>query len=92
MPKRKTKKHGKLDRTLPEMRPNAAGVDMGATEAVAAVPADRDSESVRTFATFTQDLHALADWLQGCRVNTVAMESTGVYCIPLFQNPGGSRD
>lgn len=85
MPKRKTRKHGKLDRTLPELRPNAAGVDMGATEAVAAVPADRDAESVRTFPTFTQDLHALADWLQSCRVDTVAMESTGVYWIPLFQ-------
>jgi transposase len=67
------------------MRANAAGVDMGAREAVAAVPADRDTESVRTFATFTQDLHALADWLQQCRIDTVAMESTGVYWIPLFQ-------
>ena len=84
MAKRK-RKHGKLDRSLPVMRTNAAGVDMGAMEAVAAVPADRDAESVRTFATFTQDLHALADWLQQCRIDTVAMESTGVYWIPLFQ-------
>ncbi len=85
MAKRKGRKHGKLDRSLPIMRPNAAGIDMGAREAVAAVPADRDSESVRTFATFTQDLHALVDWLQQCRIDTVAMESTGVYWIPLFQ-------
>jgi transposase len=85
MAKRKGRKHGKLDRSLPIMRPNAAGIDMGAREAVAAVPADRDRESVRTFATFTQDLHTLAEWLQECRIDTVAMESTGVYWIPLFQ-------
>jgi transposase len=85
MAKRKKRKHGKLDRTLPTLKPNAAGIDMGATEAVAAVPADRDSESVRTFPTFTEDLHALADWLQRCGIDTVAMESTGVYWIPLFQ-------
>jgi transposase len=74
-----------LDRTLPVMRPNAAGIDIGATEIFVAVPADRDAESVRSFPTFTQDLHALADWLRQCRVDTVAMESTGVYWIPLFQ-------
>src|SRR5262247_812330 len=84
MAKRK-RKQGKLDRTLPTLKPNAAGIDMGATEVVAAVPADRDSESVRTFATFTPDLHALADWLQQCGINSVVMESTGVYWIPLFQ-------
>jgi len=67
------------------MRPNAGGVDIGATEVFVAVPADRDTESVRSFPTFTQDLHLLADWLQQCRVDTVAMESTGVYWIPLFQ-------
>lgn len=67
------------------MRPNAGGIDIGATEVFVAVPADRDTESVRSFPTFTEDLHALADWLQQCRVDTVAMESTGVYWIPLFQ-------
>ena len=67
------------------MRPNAGGVDIGATEIFVAVPADRDTESVRSFPSFTEDLHALADWLQQCRVDTVAMESTSVYWIPLFQ-------
>jgi transposase len=67
------------------MRPNAAGIDIGATEIFVAVPADRDSDSVRSFPSFTEDLHRLADWLQACRVDTVAMESTGVYWIPLFQ-------
>src|SRR5688572_12114895 len=83
--KTKKRKHRKMVRSLPMMRPNAAGIDIGATEILVAVPADRDTESVRSFPTFTEDLHALADWLQQCRVDTVAMESTGVYWIPLFQ-------
>jgi len=85
MAKTKKRKHRKLDRSLPEMRANAGGIDVGATEIFVAVPADRDTDSVRSFPTFTQDLHELADWLQRCRVDTVAMESTGVYWIPLFQ-------
>lgn len=85
MAKTKQRKHRKLDRSLPVMRVNAGGIDIGATEIFVAVPADRDTETVRSFPTFTQDLHALADWLQQCRVDTVAMESTSVYWIPLFQ-------
>src|SRR6266850_817831 len=85
MAKAKKRKHRKLDRSLPVMRPNAGGIDIGATEVFVGVPADRDADSVRSFPTFTQDLHELADWLQRCRVDTVAMESTGVYWIPLFQ-------
>ena len=85
MAKLNRRKHRKLDRSLPEMRTNAGGIDLGATEIVVAVPADRDNDSVRSFPTFTEDLHQLADWLQQCRVDTVAMESTGVYWIPLFQ-------
>jgi transposase len=71
--------------TLPVLNPDAAGIDIGATEIYVAVPADRDPEPVRMFATFTQDLNELADWLHQCRVRTVAMESTGVYWIPLMQ-------
>jgi transposase len=82
---KRRKKPGKLDRNLPELKPNAAGIDMGAREIFVAVPADRDVASVRSFPTFTEDLHRLADWLQQCRIDTVAMESTGVYWIPLFQ-------
>jgi transposase len=70
---------------LPVMRPDAAGIDIGATEIFVAVPPDRATENVRSFPTFTQDLCALADWLAQCKVKTVAMESTGVYWIPLFQ-------
>ena len=50
-----------------------------------AVPPDRDDEPVREFPSFTADLNALADWLSACGVDTVAMESTGVYWIPLFE-------
>jgi len=67
------------------LEPDAAGVDIGAEEIYVAVPPDRDEESVRMFSTFTCDLHALADWLVQCRIRTVAMESTGVYWIPVFQ-------
>jgi transposase len=70
---------------LPVLNPDAAGIDIGATEIYVAVPTDRTPEPVRMFATFTQDLNGLADWLQQCGVHTVAMESTGVYWIPLMQ-------
>jgi transposase len=70
---------------LPLLNPNAAGIDVGASEHYVAVPPDRDRESVRRFAAFTEDLHALARWLLQCGVQTVVMESTGVYWIPLYQ-------
>ena len=64
---------------------NAAGIDIGATAHFVAVPPDRDPQPVRQFATFTADLHRLADWLTACGVDTVVMESTSVYWIPLFE-------
>jgi transposase len=70
---------------LPVLEPDAAGIDIGATEVFVAVPADRDPEPIRSFETFTEDLERLADWLQHCQIRTVAMESTGVFWIPLFQ-------
>lgn len=83
---RRGKVRGKGDKaTMPVMRSDAAGIDIGATEIFVAVPADRAEENVRSFPTFTQDLYALADWLQQCGITTVAMESTGMYWIPLFQ-------
>ncbi|MGC4075893.1 MAG: IS110 family transposase [Rubrivivax sp.] len=65
--------------------PNAAGIDIGSASHYVAVPPDRDDEPVREFASFTGDLLRLADWLTACGVDTVAMESTGVYWIPLFE-------
>jgi transposase len=70
---------------LETLEPNAAGIDVGATEIYVAVPPDRDPKSVRSFSTFTNDLQQLATWLRECRVESVAMESTGVFWIPLFQ-------
>jgi transposase len=70
---------------LPILKLHAAGIDIGAREIYVAVPADRDPQPVRCFPTFTEDLHRLADWLQSCGITTVAMESTSVYWIPLYQ-------
>jgi transposase len=64
---------------------DAAGIDIGATSHFVAVPADRDEQPVREFPAFTADLERLADWLKQCGIRTVAMESTGVYWIPLFE-------
>lgn len=70
------------------LRPDAAGIDCGAEEHYIAVPPDRVSAgepTVRCFSAFTEGLDAAVDWLRDCRVTTVAMESTGVYWIPLYQ-------
>ena len=76
--KRKTK-------LFPLIEPNAAGIDVGATEIYVAVPEDRAPQPVRKYETFTEDLHAAAKWLRECGITSVAMESTGVYWIPVFQ-------
>jgi hypothetical protein len=68
----------------PILEPNAAGIDIGAREILVAVPLDRDPNPVRVFPTFTENLHELAAWLWQCGVTTAAMESTGVYWIPLY--------
>jgi len=71
---------------LDQVNRNAAGIDLGATVHFVAVPPGRDPEGdVRYFETFTADLEALADWLTRCGIETVAMESTGVYWIPLYE-------
>jgi transposase len=85
-PKRKTKLARRQEETiLQKIHLHAAGIDIGSKTHFVAVPADRDPAPVRSFGTFTGDLHRLADWLAACRIETVAMESTGVYWIPLFQ-------
>src|SRR5580692_4039983 len=79
------KRREKRERRSVVVEPDAAGIDIGAEEIYVAVPPDRDEESTRRFSSFTGDLHALADWLGRCGVRSVAMESTGIYWIPLFQ-------
>jgi len=70
---------------LPLVHPNAAGIDLGAKEHVVAVPCNRDPRPVRTFQAFTPDLHELAAWLKSCGIETVALESTGIYWISLYE-------
>lgn len=74
-----------LPESLGEVNLNAAGIDIGSTQHYVAVPSDRDESTVRCFGTFTSDLESLAQWLQECGIETVAMESTGVYWIPVFE-------
>jgi transposase len=66
------------------IRPNAAGIDIGDTFHAVAVPPSRDSQAVRSFGAFTCDLQAIVQWLKQCDIETVAMESTGVYWKPLY--------
>lgn len=75
----------KISEQMPLINPNAAGIDIGHREHWCAVPADRSAQPVRRFGTFTEDLEALADWLESCGIKSVAMESTGVYWIAAFQ-------
>jgi transposase len=67
------------------INPDAAGIDIGSREHFVCVPADRDEQSVRTFKSFTSDLKEMVAWLKKCGIKTIAMESTGIYWIPVFQ-------
>ena len=80
-----TKTRGTSSGRLSTINPDAGGIDIGSTFHVVAVPSDRDDRPVRTFRTFSSDLHQLADWLTTVGITTVAMESTGVYWIPVFE-------
>jgi transposase len=82
---RRTHRNPKGPSLLERVNHNAAGIDCGSAEHYVAVPVDRDAEPVRHFRTFTAELHRLADWLVSCRIKTVAMESTGVYWIPVYE-------
>jgi transposase len=70
---------------MSQVNPNAAGVDIGAIEIVACVAADEYTQIVKAFGNYTVDLQALACWMKSHNIRTVAMESTGVYWIPLFE-------
>ena len=72
--------------SLKQINLNAAGIDIGADELYVCVPEGRDTKSVRTFGTFTRDLEHVSKWLTKCNVKTVAIESTGVLWIPLYEH------
>jgi transposase len=71
--------------SLEVVHPNAAGIDIGNAAHYVAVPAERDPQPVRCFECFTEDLKKMADWLAGCGIDTVAMQSTGVYWLPVYE-------
>ncbi len=83
--KQKTQERHSSDTSLPVLYPDTAGIDIGSKSHFVAVPSDRDSNSVREFLTFTNDLHKMIQWLKDCRIKTIIMESTGVYWIPAFE-------
>jgi len=72
------------DPGLKIIHPNAGGIDVGNESHFAAVPADRDAQPVQEFGSWTADLHRMGKWLQSCRIDTVAVQATGVYWIPLY--------
>ena len=69
----------KRKHTLRVVHPNCAGIDVGKTTHYVAVEASRDERPIRSFASFTDQLQAMAAWLKSCAVDVVAMEATGVY-------------
>lgn len=83
--KRSSKKQTKTLDTLTQINLDAAGLDVGDSEIWVCVPEDRAEQSAQCFKTFTADLHTLADWLTECSIKTVAMESTGIYWIPIYE-------
>ena len=70
---------------LPVINPDAARIDVGAKKHLVAVPCDRDLQPIRTFQAFTPELHELAAWLKRCGIKTLALESTGIYWISLYE-------
>jgi len=72
------------DISLQVIHPDAAGIDIGNQSHYVAVPPSRDSEPVRSFGCVTGELEEMAAWLKGCKIRTVAMQSTGVYWIPVY--------
>lgn len=74
-----------LSGNLPLIQANACGIDIGGESIFVCVPRDRDPNPIREFSTFTADLREMAEWLMKCKVTTIAMESTGVYWVPVFE-------
>lgn len=85
MKKKQAKQKERQRAVLEQINLNAAGADIGAEEIYVAVPADRDEKPVRRIESYTADLQQLAEWLIACEVDTLAMESTGVYWVPLYE-------
>jgi transposase len=80
-----TLSEGRPFASMSRVNPHAAGVDLGAHEIMVCVPGDESTQLVRSFGNYTADLQAIAAWLKAHHIETVAMESTGIYWIPLFE-------
>jgi transposase len=85
MAEKEKRPRARLSSGLSTINEHAAGLDVGSTFHVVAVRGDQDYEPVRTFRSFSGDLHKMADWLTSVGIKTIAMESTGVYWIPVFE-------
>ena len=79
-----TRKIQNQDLSLEVVHPDAAGIDIGNESHYVAVPSTRDSQPVRRFGCTTGELQAMAEWLKQCRIRTVAMQSTGVYWVAVY--------
>ena len=75
----------RVSKHLEQINLYAAGIDIGSQMHYVAVPAELDDQPIRSYSCFTGDLKSMADWLVGIGINTVAMESTGVYWIPAYE-------
>ena len=80
-----SKKAKRISKHLEQVNLYAAGIDIGSTSHYVAVPAELDEQPVREFPCFTRDLNQMADWLVKLGIQTIAMESTGVYWIPAYE-------
>ena len=78
-------------KALEVVHPDAAGIDIGGSEHWVAISPERDEQPVRCFECYTADLEEMADWLVERGVRSVAMQSTGVYWIPVFENTATAR-
>lgn len=84
MPKKATTEKTDTGKKLKVVKPNATGIDIAASQMQVCMPDDRDKKCNRGFGCFTQDLNEIAQWFTKCRIEAVAMESTGVYRLPLY--------
>ena len=82
---RRIPKPGSASPAFPLINPNAAGIDLGSRSHYVAVPDDRDDRAVRQFGCYTAQLQDMAEWLKSCGIETIAMEATGVYWVPVFE-------
>ena len=71
--------------SLNVLNKDAAGIDLGASSHFVAVPVGRDEKTVQEFGCYTPDIKQMIEWLKQCKIKTIAMESTGVYWVPVFE-------